>query len=348
MNVVRRSSAASIVEVGSEFDVGRLDAFLRDTYPDLRDELLIEKTQGGLSNPTYFLSCGEWSAVLRKQPRSMLSPRAHSIDREFRVMTALKNSPVPVPKPLLYHADPDVLGTPFYLMERIAGRVFSAYSLPGLSATARRASYDSMCRTMADIHSFDWRSAGLADFGREGNYFARQFKRWSEQWGQIRTDANPSIDRLIEWLADRIPASDVTTVCHGDLRIGNMIFHPIEPRVVGVLDWELSTLGHPLADVAFNVQAWRLKPEENGGILGLDHADLGVPSMNEYLESYHRYSGQTARLTVFHEVFAMFRAAVGCAGVAARGAGGTNADAAVIGGKLAKIYAKAGMDLAGA
>jgi aminoglycoside phosphotransferase (APT) family kinase protein len=334
--------------VAVRLETDRLDGYLRERFPQLRGALRCEQAMGGMSNPTYFLSYGDWSAVLRKQPASSLSRSAHSIDREFRVLSSLHGSEVAVPRPMLYCADAEVVGTPFYLMERLHGRVFFEYAMPGLDPDERRACYDSMCRTMAAIHRFDWRAAGLADFGRPGSYFERQIKRWSEQWQQLKYPENPYVDELIAWLREQPTSSDVVAICHGDFRLPNLMFHPSKPEVVGVLDWELSTLGHPLADVAFNVQAWRMTPDENGGIRGLDRRQLGIPSEEDYLEAYYRFGGTAERMSSFHMAFAMFRAAVGSAGIAARGAAADSAASAAIGRRLSLAYARRGVEVIGA
>jgi aminoglycoside phosphotransferase (APT) family kinase protein len=334
---------------GIDFEVARLDAYLRDSLSAGGGALVVERTVGGMSNPTYFLRRGGWQAVLRKQPNAVLMPSAHAIDREYRVLAALRDSAVPVPAPLLYCTDREVVGTPFYLMERIDGRVFDGFAMPGVPSAQRRAMYDSMGATMAALHSLDFRALGLGDYGKPGNYFARQLSRWSQQWTQFRRgdDDNPELDRVVAWLAERVPESDTLALCHGDFRITNMMFHPSEPRVVGVLDWELSTLGHPLVDVAFNSQAWRMATDENGGLLGLPLAEMGIPSEDEYLERYYRLAGSKERMTTFHQVFAMFRGAVGSAGVAARGEAGNGflPDAARVGRKLAQAYARRGAAL---
>ncbi|MFT3821212.1 MAG: phosphotransferase family protein [Rubrivivax sp.] len=335
---------------GLDFDTVRLAGYL-DGLPDAgRGALELRRTEGGMSNPTFFLRRGDWQAVLRKQPAGELAPSAHAIDREFKVLQALHGGAVPVPRPLHYCADRAVLGTPFYLMEKLEGRVFHAFATPGLARDERAALYDAMLRTMAAIHRVDVAAVGLADHGRPGNYFARQLKRWSEQWTRFRRgdDDNPALDRLVAWLAGRVPDSTLQTLCHGDFRIGNIMFHPTEPRVVGVLDWELSTLGHPLVDVAFNSQAWRMAPDENGGLLGLPLAELGIPEENVYLERYYALAGSTERMTTFHQAFAMFRGAVGSAGVAVRGEGGNGflPDAARVGRHLALAYARRGLALA--
>ena len=344
------AAAAEAASRGIDFDPRRLDDYLSTLLGGARGALAIERTLGGMSNPTYFLRRGDWRAVLRKQPGAVLMPSAHAIDREFRVLQALHGGAVPVPEPLHYCHDREVVGTPFYLMQWLQGRVFESFATPGLSPDERRAAFDSMCATMAAIHRLDFGALGLGDFGRPGNYFARQLKRWSQQWTHFRhgDDDNPDLDFIVDWLGQRVPESELLALCHGDFRITNMMFHAAEPRVIGVIDWELSTLGHPLVDVAFNSQAWRLAPDENGGLLGLPLDALGIPTEEDYLEGYYVLAGSRERMTTFHQVFAMFRGAVGSAGVAARGAAG-NAflpDAVQVGGKLALAYAKRGAALA--
>ena len=334
---------------GIDFEVGRLDEYLRQALPGLAGELIVERTVGGMSNPTYFLRRGDWQAVLRKQPNAVLMASAHAIDREYRVLSALRDSAVPVPAPLLYCTEREVVGTPFYLMERIAGRVFEGFAMPGVPSRDRSAMYESMGATMAALHSLDFRAVGLSDYGRPGNYFARQLSRWSQQWARFRRgdEDNPDLDRVVAWLSERVPDSNTIALCHGDFRITNMMFHPTEPRVVGVLDWELSTLGHPLVDVAFNSQAWRMATDENGGLLGLPLSDMGIPTEEAYLERYYALARSGERMTTFHQVFAMFRGAVGSAGVAVRGEAGNGflPDAARVGRRLARAYAKRGAQL---
>jgi len=219
----------------------------------------------------------------------------------------------------------------------------------GLTRDERSELFHSMCATLAAIHKLDYRALGLADFGKPGNYFARQLNRWSKQWTQFRRgdDDNPALDRMVQWLGERLPESETAALCHGDFRIANAMFHKTEPRVIGVLDWELSTLGHPLVDLAFNSQAWRMAPDENGGLLGLPLDEMGIPTEQEFLELYYELSGATERLTRFHQVFAMFRGAVGSAGVAVRGdlGSGVLPNAARVGRHLARAYATRGVAL---
>ena len=306
----------------------------------------LERIGGGQSNPTYFVRFDNRAMVLRKQPASNLLPSAHAVDREYRVMRALATTSVPVPKMLLYHAGRDVVGTPFYMMEQLAGRVFPHYALPGMEPTERRAIYLAMAETMARLHQVDWAAIGLADFGRSGSYFTRQMARWTKQWQMSRTTDNADVERLIVWLQANLPDERETTISHGDFRLGNLMFHPTEPRVVGVLDWELSTLGHPLADVAFNCIAYRTLPEEYGGIRGLDLAALGIPTEADYLQHYYRHSGRTDGVTSFHFAFALFRLAVIFEGIAARALSGNavSANAAEVG-QLGPVFARRAVEV---
>ena len=323
----------------------RLEAFLKGAIPGLEGPMLLEPIAGGQSNPTFFVDFDNRSMVLRKQPSANLLPSAHAVDREFRVMQALAATDVPVPKMLLFRADRDVVGTPFYIMERLQGRVFPNYALPGLAPSERRGIYLAMAAVMARLHKVDWAAIGLSDFGRSGGYFTRQIARWTKQWQTARTRENADVERLIAWLPKNLPDEAETSISHGDFRLGNLMFHPTEPRVVGVLDWELSTLGHPLADVAFNCIAYHTLPAEYGGIRGLDLAELGIPAEDEYLKHYCRISGRVDGVTAFHFAFALFRMAVIFEGIAVRAASGNAAagNAAEVG-ALSSAFAKRGVE----
>lgn len=327
------------------FDPGRLEAFLRQAIAGLQGPMTLERIGGGQSNPTFFVSFANRRMVLRKKPAGEVLPSAHAVDREYRVINALTSTDVPVPNTVLYHAEDNVIGTPFYVMERLEGRIFSECALPGLAPAERRAIYFSMADTMAKLHRVDWQAIGLADYGRPGTYFERQIGRWSKMWMLSKTRENPDLDRLLAWLPRNIPASDETAIAHGDFRLGNLMFHPTESRVIAVLDWELSTLGHPLADVAFNCTAWRTFPHEYGGIRGLDLAELGIPGEAEYLERYYRSAGRAGGVTAFHFAFAFMRWAVIFEGIAARARSGTAAaDNAGEVGKLALVLARRGIE----
>jgi len=316
-----------------DFDLHRLEQFLLSRVENIQGPMTLERIKGGQSNPTFFVDFPGRRFVLRKQPAADLLPSAHAIDREFRVMQALTSTSVPVPKLVLFHEDRSIIGTPFYLMERMDGRVIADYALPGMTPAERRAIYLSMADTMGQLHRVDWAGIGLSDFGRPGNYFRRQLARWSKQWAISKTRDDPRVDALTRWLYQRIPFERETTVCHGDFRLGNLMIHPTEPRVIGVLDWELSTLGHPLADVAFNAMAWWILPTEYGGIRGLDLQALGIPSQQDYLAHYYEVSGIAEQVTAFHFAFALFRMAVIFEGIASRAANGNAAshDAAQVG-----------------
>lgn len=308
-----------------EFEEKRLETWLHSEMQGLHGAMRLERIGGGQSNPTYFVSFDNREMVLRKQPAASLLPSAHAIDREYRVMQALAASDLPVPEMILYHRDRELLGTPFYLMERLRGRVFANCQLPGMEPAERKAIYLAMAETMALLHKVDWARIGLSDYGRQGSYFSRQIARWSKQWEMSKSAENRDIDRLMPWLRENLPDETETTISHGDFRLGNLMFHPTESRVIAVLDWELSTLGHPLADVAFNCMAWRTLPSEYGGIRGLDLPALGIPSETEYLRHYYRLSGRRDGVTAFHFAFALFRMAVIFQGIAARAAGGNAA-----------------------
>jgi aminoglycoside phosphotransferase (APT) family kinase protein len=310
-----------------DFDPAALGRYLKRALSGLGGDLHIERVPGGQSNPTFFVTSGERRLVLRKQPPGELLPSAHAVDREYRIMTALARTDVPVPPTVLFCEDRTVVGTPFYLMERIDGRVFSDCALPGVAPEERRMMYLSVAQTLAALHNVDPAAIGLADYGKAGNYFARQIARWTRQWELSRTRDNEDIEHLIEWLPHHIPEDDETSIAHGDYRVGNVMFHAREPRVAAVLDWELSTLGHPLADLAHSCIAWHSRPEEYCGLVGLDRRSLGIPEETEYTEAYYEAAHRTARMTHFHLAFALFRFAVIFEGIAARAKSGTAAAA---------------------
>jgi aminoglycoside phosphotransferase (APT) family kinase protein len=305
----------------------------------------LQSIGGGQSNPTFFVDFDNHRMVLRKKPEGDVLPSAHAVDREYRVMRALARTALPVPPTVLFHAGDEVVGTSFYVMDRVEGRVFADNALPGLAPTERRAIYLAMAETLAQLHRVDWRAAGLADFGREGLFFQRQLRRWTQQWALSKTRENPAIDQLIAWLGAHMPDDDTTTLAHGDFKLNNLMFHPTEPRVVAVLDWELSTLGHPLADVAFNTVPWRTLPTEFGGIRGLDLQALGIPSEQDYLAHYQSAIGGGALPAPFHWAFAFMRWAVIFEGIAARAQrGNAVADNAAEVGALSVAMAQRGLE----
>lgn len=333
-------------EPRTDLDVEALAQYLRAQRPDLPGEVAIEAAPGGMSNPTFFVAVGKRQLVLRKKPAMQLHAAAHRIDREYRVLSALAGSSVPVPEPVLYCEDEAILGTPFYLMERLAGDATAQYGLPAMTCEARSAAYRNLAATLAAIHRFDWAGSTLSDFGRPGNYYERQIGSWSGQWGQFDALDIAEIDRLQEWLLARIPADDgVATIAHGDYRMANVMLLP-DGSISGVFDWELSTIGHPLADLGFVLQGWFLRPQDNGGLVGLNLAELGIPSAQQFVADYYAAAPDMPPLTAFHIAFAMYRAAVGVAGVAMRAKGGAvpDASAGAEAEGFARAYARAGLE----
>jgi aminoglycoside phosphotransferase (APT) family kinase protein len=330
-----------------DFDPDRLEPYLKARLPDLRGPMSVQRIGGGQSNPTYRLKFGSRDVILRKQPSGELLPSAHAVDREFRVQQALGRTDVPVPRMLHLCEDRAIIGTLFYVMEALDGRVIHDSSIPGAAPDERAALYDAMNDVLARLHRVDWRAVGLEGFGKPGNYFARQVARWTRAWHASKTREIPQLDRLVEWLPAHVPADDETTIVHGDFRLGNLMFHRSEPRVIALLDWELSTLGHPLADLAFNCLLWYSTPAMYYGIEGLDHAKLGIPSQDDYVARYCERTGRAAGITNFHLAFACFRFAVIFEGIAKRAEIGTaaGADAAQVG-RLSVDYARRGWALA--
>ena len=331
-----------------EFDPARLEAHLRDRIPGLAGPLRVERIAGGQSNPTFFVTSATHRLVLRKQPPGPLLPSAHAVDREHRVIAALRDTAVPVPEVLLFCDDRSVVGTPFYVMARLDGRVFHDCALPGCSPTERRAIYRGKAETLAALHAVDPAARGLGDYGRPKGYYARQVRRWSEQWRMARTRQDPAIERLIAWLPDNVPEDHRTGIAHGDYRIGNLMVAPDGPGILAVLDWELSTLGPPLADLAHSCIAWHSAPDQYGGLLGLDLAALGIPSQAEYEADYgaalarHGVAAGPG-LSGFHMAFALFRWSMIFEGIAARAKAGNaaSADAGRVGALAAEFGARA-------
>jgi aminoglycoside phosphotransferase (APT) family kinase protein len=302
-------------------DLERLGAWLGANVARLDGPLEAAQFKGGQSNPTYLLAAGAQRYVLRRKPPGRLLPSAHAVDREYRVISALAGTEVPVARALALCEDESVIGTAFYVMEYVAGRVFWDPRLPELDCAARGAVHDEINRVIAALHGVDPQAAGLGDYGRTGEYIARQVARWSKQYQASETEKIEAMDRLIAWLPENVPAGEETRVVHGDYRIDNVIFHPVEPRILAVLDWELSTLGHPLADFAYHCMAWRIPPGVFRGLGGLDLAPLGIPTEREYVAAYCRRTGRAGiepRDWEYYLVYNMFRIAAIVQGVMAR------------------------------
>lgn len=308
------------------FDEAALERYLEKHVPGFRGPLTVRQFRGGQSNPTYYLETPGQAYVLRRKPPGRLLPSAHAVDREYRVMTALAGTGVPVPRTYLLCEDPEVIGTVFYVMEYVPGRVLSDPRLPEQTPAERAAIFDAMNEVLARLHRVDWQGIGLGDFGKPGNYFARQIHRWTQQYRASETERIEAMERLIAWLPAHIPPGDETTLVHGDYRLGNALLDPTEPRIVAVLDWELSTLGHPLADLAYNMLPFRLRPEQFEGFAGQDRP-AGIPSEEEYLAAYCRRTGRPdIPRWDWYMAFAMFRLAAIAQGIMGRVLAGTAND----------------------
>jgi aminoglycoside phosphotransferase (APT) family kinase protein len=328
------------------FDLASLERWLGQHVEGFSGALEIEQFKGGQSNPTFLLRAGDARYVLRKRPPGKLLPSAHAVDREHRVITALAGTGVPVPRTFGLCEDPAVIGAAFYVMEFVPGRVLWDPALPGMAPAERAAIFDEMNRVIATLHQVDPAAVGLGDYGKPGNYFARQIDRWSKQYRASETEKIEAMDRLIEWLPKNVPEGDETSVVHGDFRLDNMIWSPTEPRVLAVLDWELSTLGHPLADFSYHLMTWRVSSGEFRGLAGFDLASLGIPDEDAYVASYCRRTGRgpidPGRLS-FYMAYNMFRIAGILQGVLARALQGNASSAmALETGKRARPMAEAG------
>ncbi len=330
------------------FDVANLQRYMESHVDGFDGQLQVEQFKGGQSCPTYKLTAGGKSYVMRRKPPGKLLPSAHAVDREYRVISALAETDVPVAKTYALCEDEDVVGTMFYIMDCVEGRVFWDQSLAAIAKPDRARYYDDMNRVIAALHTVDYRAVGLDGFGKTTDYVARQINRWSKQYRASETERIPAMDNLIEWLPTTIPPSDTVSIVHGDYRLDNMIFHPTEPRVLAVLDWEISTLGDPLADFSYHLMSWRMSGDEFRGIADIDLAAQGIPTESEYAALYCRRMGwdEIANLE-WYMVYNMWRLAAILQGIAKRAIDGTaSSDQAVEQGKRAKPLAETAWALA--
>jgi aminoglycoside phosphotransferase (APT) family kinase protein len=308
----------------------------------------IEQFKGGQSNPTYKLASPSGSYVLRRKPQGSLLPSAHAVDREFRVLAALHGTGVPVPRVHALCEDPEIIGSVFYVMDFVDGRIFWDQRLPGLPRAERAAIFDSLNTGIARLHLVDPQAIGLRGFGRAGNYMERQVARWARQYLASATEEIPAMDRLIEWLPRHLPPEGETRVVHGDYRMDNIVFERSAPRVAAILDWELSTLGDPIADFAYHAMYWRIAPDLFRGLGGVEVQSLGIPTEHEYVAAYCRRTGRQGIDSFdFYIVFSMFRIAAILQGIAKRAIEGTAASArAVDVGRRARPLAEQAWELA--
>ena len=331
-----------------DLDLIKLEPWLRCKVPNFSGTLSAEKFTGGQSNPTFKISTGKEDYVLRRKPPGELLASAHAVDREFRVLAALSNTDVPVPSVVALCEDEDVIGSMFYVMEYLEGRIFWDPAVPELDNPERAAIYDEMNRVLAKLHCVDIDTIGLSDYGRPGNYYARQISRWTKQYRASETEPVSDMEALIGWLPENIPVNKgQVALVHGDYRLDNMIFHPTEARIIGILDWELSTLGDPLADLAYQLMAWQF-PREGGilGLAGLEREKLSLPSDDDYIQ---KYCSRTGRDDIenwpFYMAFCFFRIAAILQGIKKRAQIGTASSAeadsrAVMVGPLAALGAR--------
>ena len=326
------------------FDIGRLEDWMKANVGGFRGPLGVEQFKGGQSNPTFRLNAPSGKYVLRRKPPGKLLPSAHAVDREYKVISALAQTDVPVPRTFGLCADENVIGTMFYVMDCVEGRIFWDQSLPGLANSERTALFDDMNRVIAALHAVDYKAVGLEDFGKPGNYFARQISRWTKQYRASETETIEAMEHLIQWLPTQIPADEEVSIVHGDYRLDNLIFHPTEPRVVAVLDWELSTLGDPRADISYHLMSWRLGSREFRGLGDADLASLGIPDERTYLATYCRRTGRPEIPNWdFYMAYNMFRLAGILQGIMGRVKDGTAASAfALEAGSRARAVAEAG------
>ena len=335
------------VKDSHRFNEKNLSDFLSDKLTEFSSIKAVGQFNVGQSNPTFIIESSEGKRyVLRKKPPGDLLPSAHAVDREFKVQKALYESDVPVAKMYLYCDDESIIGTSFYIMEYIEGRVLEDTKLSGFEVEERKAIYDSMNKSLAALHNVDIKKVGLEDFGRPGSYFTRQIKRWSNQWELSKQHDMPEMPLLKEWLIENIPDNDQTTIVHGDYRLGNLIYDLNEPKVIAVLDWELSTLGHPFADLGYNLMHHVQPTNLFSGLKGLNLKELGIPDINTYVKNYCDRVNRDFIDPTFYIVFSLYRNVAILEGVLARGrAGNASSSLAEERGALGPVLAKLSWNL---
>jgi len=307
-----------------KFPEDRLEDYMAEHVEGFARPLTVGQFRGGMSNPTFMLQDGNGKRyVMRKKPPGKLLPSAHAVEREYRVITALGPTDVPVAKTYALCEDESIIGQAFYIMDHVGGRVIRDFSLPNLTPPERFAHYDAMNDTMARLHNVDFRGVGLEGYGRVGGYMARQVKRWSQQYEASKTDNLPEMENLVVWLNENMPADDETTIVHGDFRMENLIYHPVEPKVLAVIDWELGTLGNPLSDLAYNCLMYHWGDEARADITDLDLESYGIPTEERYVEMYCRRTGRSSiPKWNFYLVLSLYRLAAISQGVYKRGLDG--------------------------
>jgi aminoglycoside phosphotransferase (APT) family kinase protein len=337
----RQSTFSGTKEVAERlrFDVGPLETYLRDHVNGFSGPIEVRQFKGGQSNPTYLIEAPGRRYVLRRKPPGKLLPSAHAVDREYRVISALHAQGFPVPAPVLYCADEAVIGTAFFVMSHVDGRVFWEAEMPASNPAERAAAYDAMNAGLARLHNYEPAAIGLADYGRGENYVGRQIERWSKQYRASETEKIEEMERLMEWLPAHVPPPQPPRLVHGDYRLDNMIVAPDSPKVLAVLDWELSTLGDPLADFSYHLMQWQMPPSEagTGSLVGFDLAALGIPTLDDYIAAYVKRTGLDPRpYLAVYSAYNFFRLAAILQGIVGRVRDGT-ATSAVAAAKAALV-----------
>ena len=340
---VQRTDGTQPVDERFRFDEVRLEAWLRANLADYVGPLQVRQFKGGQSNPTYQLLTPRAKFVLRRKPSGKLLPSAHAVDREFRILSALYPIGFPVPRPYGLCEDDSVIGTMFYVMEMVEGRILRDQTLPGFEPAQRRQIFEAKLEALASLHNIDPATGGLDSFGKLGNYMARQVARWTKQYRASATHRIEDMERLIEWLPATVPVQERISIVHGDFRLDNIVFHPTQPRIIAVLDWELSTLGEPLADFTYLLTNWT-----SGPLAGVDPGALGIPTMSECIARYCRLTRRAEVQSLnWYLAYNLFRLASICQGIAARFADGTAAgEAGALDPEAVARFAAAGWDFA--
>jgi aminoglycoside phosphotransferase (APT) family kinase protein len=328
-----------------DFSLDALEAFARAHIAGLEGPMVLAPTSGGQSNPTFYLSFGDRRLVLRKQPPGELAPSAHAVDREFRILQALHATAVPVPRPLAYCGDRELIGTLFYIMECVDGTICYEAALPDLLPEQRRSIFLSAAGALRELHALDPAAVGLADLGKADGFYQRQVARWGRFWHEHGLGDNPALDAVLDWLERNLPVHNQIAISHGDFRFANLMIAPNRQGISAIFDWELSTIGHPHFDVGYFCMVYHTTPEENGGLLGLDLAALGIPTKHEFLSAY--FGGRPDAFTLFDQVFALFRGSAGAESVAARAAlgQGTAENSFAFGRQMGASYAQRALQL---
>ena len=327
---VERFGGTKDVADTHKFDEANLEAYMQAHVDGFEGPLEVRQFKGGQSNPTYQLITPKQKYVMRRKPPGKLLPSAHAVDREYKVITALGTTGFPVPRTYCLCEDESVVGTMFYIMEMVDGRILWDPQLPGLDAAGRRPIFEAKIKTLAQLHNTDYEAIGLADFGKPGDYFARQISRWTKQYQLSETQTIETMNKLIDWLPGNIPGSDDVSIVHGDYRLDNMVLHADKPQVAAVLDWELSTLGHPLGDFTYHLMQWYL-PNEAGStntLLGCDFAAMNIPDAEEYTRLYCEHTGRDGIENMdYYIAYNMFRLAGILQGIVSRVRDGTASNA---------------------